>query len=141
MASTTPSSFKFEDSSGEGAALPSSSSLRPCLLCSLDNPDFRPFYLLQGCARRFCSAWWRFSLCQVSCPPRPATSAVTAKETGKKFTRAQVAEHNKPHDLWVIVNGKVYDLTDFVSQVSQLLLLLPASCGKPEGEALLEPLL
>jgi len=27
---------------------------------------------------------------------------------------SEVARHNKPHDLWVAVNGVVYDLTDFL---------------------------
>jgi len=30
------------------------------------------------------------------------------------LTRESVAEHNKPDDLWCIVDHKVYDLTDFV---------------------------
>ncbi|KIP11170.1 hypothetical protein PHLGIDRAFT_18086 [Phlebiopsis gigantea 11061_1 CR5-6] len=31
----------------------------------------------------------------------------------KEFTTEEVAQHNKPDDLWVIVDGKVYDLTRF----------------------------
>ncbi|KAJ3073301.1 hypothetical protein HDU98_001851 [Podochytrium sp. JEL0797] len=30
-----------------------------------------------------------------------------------EFSRADVAQHNKPTDLWCIIDGKVYDLTDF----------------------------
>ena len=29
------------------------------------------------------------------------------------FTKAQVAEHNSSKSLWVIIHGKVYDLTKF----------------------------
>eukprot|EP00494_Astrolonche_serrata_P024618 UN24877 len=31
----------------------------------------------------------------------------------KMFTQQEVARHNKPGDLWIIVNNKVYDLTRF----------------------------
>lgn len=34
----------------------------------------------------------------------------------KTFTKEQVAEHNKANDLWIIVNGKVFDLTKFVNE-------------------------
>jgi cytochrome b involved in lipid metabolism len=29
------------------------------------------------------------------------------------YTKKEVATHNTPEDLWVLVNGKVYDLTQF----------------------------
>ncbi|XP_062109116.1 cytochrome b5 [Humulus lupulus] len=33
---------------------------------------------------------------------------------GKVFTLAQVSEHNTPKDCWLIINGKVYDVTKFL---------------------------
>ncbi|VVA28630.1 PREDICTED: cytochrome [Prunus dulcis] len=33
---------------------------------------------------------------------------------GKFFTLAQVSEHNTPKDCWLIINGKVYDVTKFL---------------------------
>ncbi|KAA3454721.1 cytochrome b5-like [Gossypium australe] len=33
---------------------------------------------------------------------------------GKMFTLAQVSEHNTPKDCWLIINGKVYDVTKFL---------------------------
>lgn len=39
----------------------------------------------------------------------------------KKFTHAQVKEHNKESDLWLIINDKVYDVTKFLKEVSFLL--------------------
>lgn len=36
----------------------------------------------------------------------------------KKFTHAQVKEHNRENDLWLIINDKVYDVTKFLKEVS-----------------------
>ncbi|KAH8099991.1 acyl-CoA dehydrogenase/oxidase [Cristinia sonorae] len=36
-----------------------------------------------------------------------------ASKTLKEFTRDEVAQHNKPNDLWIIVDSKVYDVTRF----------------------------
>jgi sterol 14-demethylase len=36
------------------------------------------------------------------------------KSNGKTFTRAEVGKHNKRKDAWIIVEGKVYDVTTFV---------------------------
>lgn len=33
-----------------------------------------------------------------------------------KFTRAQIAKHNTDKDCWLIVDGKVYDVTDFIDE-------------------------
>ena len=32
----------------------------------------------------------------------------------KRFTLADVAKHNNKDDGWIVVNGKVYDITKFV---------------------------
>ncbi|KAG1435771.1 hypothetical protein G6F56_013841 [Rhizopus delemar] len=34
----------------------------------------------------------------------------------KTFTLEQVAEHNKADDIWVIIDGKVFDLTKFINE-------------------------
>ncbi|XP_050372760.1 cytochrome b5 [Argentina anserina] len=33
---------------------------------------------------------------------------------GKVFTLAEVSDHNAPKDCWLIINGKVYDVTKFM---------------------------
>ncbi|KAK8560764.1 hypothetical protein V6N13_026200 [Hibiscus sabdariffa] len=32
----------------------------------------------------------------------------------KVFTLGQVSEHNNPKDCWLVINGKVYDVTNFL---------------------------
>lgn len=34
----------------------------------------------------------------------------------QKITAAEVAKHNSPNDCWILVNGKVYDLTKFAPE-------------------------
>lgn len=34
----------------------------------------------------------------------------------KVFTFEQVAEHNTPQDAWIVIDGKVYDVTTFVEE-------------------------
>lgn len=38
----------------------------------------------------------------------------TGNEVGRKFLAANVAEHDDEDDLWIIVHGRVFDLTDYV---------------------------
>lgn len=38
----------------------------------------------------------------------------------KKFTYAQVKEHNKAEDCWMVINDKVYDVTKFLNEVGFL---------------------
>jgi cytochrome b involved in lipid metabolism len=40
---------------------------------------------------------------------------IVAKPKGP-FTREEVAVHDKPDDVWVIIDGKVYDITAFVDE-------------------------
>lgn len=35
----------------------------------------------------------------------------------KKYTYAQVKEHNTKTDVWIVINEKVYDVTSFLQEV------------------------
>ncbi|GIV35086.1 MAG: hypothetical protein KatS3mg031_2621 [Chitinophagales bacterium] len=34
----------------------------------------------------------------------------------RKYSRAEVLQHNQPHDCWVIIRNSVYDLTEFIAR-------------------------
>lgn len=40
----------------------------------------------------------------------------------KTYTLEVVKQHNKPEDLWIIIEGKVYDVTKFRNEVREKLI-------------------
>ena len=46
--------------------------------------------------------------------PKPRRATVKKGDAVPKFTTGQVARHNKREDAWIVVDGKVYDVTEYV---------------------------
>lgn len=44
---------------------------------------------------------------------QPPFTPLAGNEEAKMFTEEEVAKHNTSGDLWLIINGKVYDFTDY----------------------------
>lgn len=48
--------------------------------------------------------------------PATATPTEAPVEAKKTFTLKQVSTHTDRNDLWMIINGKVYDISSFVDE-------------------------
>ena len=49
-------------------------------------------------------------------PPLSAGEAPIQDRPAQRFTTAQVAEHNTATDCWIVLKGKVYDVTPYVDE-------------------------
>ena len=58
------------------------------------------------------------------------------KSTEKQFSRGSVAIHNKMDDCWIIIHGKVYDVTKFVMAHpgGSVVLISWAGTGRDAGD-------
>ena len=48
--------------------------------------------------------------------PTVATDYKPPVEKGKTYTLAEIAKHNKPEDCWMVLEGKVYNFTEYISE-------------------------
>ncbi|KAJ3216900.1 hypothetical protein HDU67_008807 [Dinochytrium kinnereticum] len=46
--------------------------------------------------------------------PAAVTMAAHLKKNLPRYSMAEVAKHNKEDDAWIVVSGKIYDITDFI---------------------------
>merc|ERR1712070_204383 len=54
-------------------------------------------------------------LLEMAVAEEPVAAPPKKKEGEKKiFTKAEVAKHNTEHDVWIVVNDKVYDCTEYL---------------------------
>merc|ERR1712087_453880 len=49
-------------------------------------------------------------------PPTSANAKPSSFTFKRKYTASEVASHNSTTDLWIIVDGKVYDVTEYVGE-------------------------
>ena len=73
-------------------------------------------------------------------PQRPHTKLSHAAEVGRKgadrrYTLEEVAQHNTQTDCWVVVNGLVLEVTDFMSEHPGGRMALLAWAGQDATEA------
>jgi len=59
-----------------------------------------------------------------------ATVAADAPKVGKPYTMEEVRAHNKKNDCWVVINGKVCDLTKFMDLHPGGVPVIMAQAGK-----------
>eukprot|EP01039_Chlorochromonas_danica_P004241 gene4241-4660_t len=49
-------------------------------------------------------------------PPAAATVRILKPEELKPYTKEEIAKHDKREDCWIIVDGGVYDVTNYVDE-------------------------
>ena len=53
----------------------------------------------------------------------------------QKYTLAEIEKHNKPEDCWLLINGRVYDVTEYIkSQKHPGGETMLQGCGKEATE-------
>ena len=58
------------------------------------------------------------------------TESTIKKIPSPEYTRAEVALHKTPQDLWIIIDGKVYDVTNWIKHHPGGDLILKNSGGQ-----------
>lgn len=52
-----------------------------------------------------------------------------------RFSMAEVAEHDREDDCWMVIHGQVYDLSEYLPLHPTSLQVILPSCGKEASEA------
>ncbi|KAF7321387.1 Fumarate reductase [Mycena kentingensis (nom. inval.)] len=101
------------------------SSLLGCVVFGRVSGDSAAAYLLQSASKAIEKAGGRLGAVagQLGAPaptPAPAAAPAPGPKAGpsggkKEYTMDEVAKHNKKEDIWVVVDGEVLDVTDFLA--------------------------
>ena len=64
--------------------------------------------------------------------PASSSSATPSASTGETggITMAEVAQHNSPNDCWSAIDGKVYNLTQWIDRHPGGAIVIKSLCGK-----------
>lgn len=60
----------------------------------------------------------------------------TAAENPKRFTLREVAEHDAVEDCWMVIEGQVYDFTDYIPKHPAPLSVIEPWCGTEATEGM-----
>lgn len=69
--------------------------------------------------------------------PKSTSNSSTSTNTqskNTKFTAAQISSHSKRSDCWLIIDGSVYDVTDYLNQHPGGISQVTPFCGKDATE-------
>lgn len=68
-------------------------------------------------------------------PAQAGSGQQPVTTTSKSFTNAEVIKHNNSSNCWLIIGGKVYDVTNFLSQHPGGAGTILSYCGKEATRA------
>lgn len=79
--------------------------------------------------------WIGIGYFAVRCPHDQAPAPVSILElpkasAGKKIPLAEVARHDKPGDCWMVIEGKVYEVHNFIDLHPSAAGVMEPYCGK-----------
>lgn len=69
-------------------------------------------------------------------PVQDVSAASSSSSDAKQYTIEQLKEHNSRDSFWMLLHGKVYDVTKFMDEVSAECSRTDwraASCGRDRG--------
>lgn len=68
-------------------------------------------------------------------PPAQTSEPAPTQSSTKTFSQTEVATHNNAKDCWLIIDNKVYDVTQFLREHPGGIDMIMPYCGKEASEA------
>jgi len=80
--------------------------------------------------------YWQLKTTSAPLKKENKTTASSLPETNKKskFSLSEVAKHNKVSDCWIVIKGKVYEVTDYIDKHPGG-KIISSFCGQDASEA------